>query len=454
MKQTFSRKQKIQQLLTILLPIFVTQVALQCMSFFDTIMSGHFNKENLAGVAVAVSYWVPISAGLCGIFQAVMPIVAQYIGANERDRIANSVIQAVYLALVVGGGVILLGYFSVEPLIQFMKLEPEVERVAISFLHAIGIGVLPLFVYTVIRSTLEGLGLTRVTMFITLLSFPINVTLNYLFIFGKFGFPRLGGVGSGIATASMYCIILIVALIFVKRNARLRELGILSRWEKIEWKQWKTVLKIGLPMGLAIFFEAGVFCLVTLLMSEYDTITIASHQSALNFASLLYMLPLSIAISLTILIGFEVGAKRFEDAIQYARIGLFAALGLACFTAILLLLFRTEIAGLYTKDPTVRELTETFLIYAIFFQFLDAIGAPIQGTLRGYKDVGSVSIIALVSFWVVGLPVGFVLAKWTSLQAFGYWIGFIIGIGIGAVALFSRLGYIERRFRRDIPNRA
>lgn len=450
MKQTFTKKQKFVQMLYILLPIFVTQVAMQLMTFFDTIMSGQFNKENLAGVAIAVSYWVPVYTGLSGIFLAVTPIVAQYVGADQRHRIASSVTQAAYLSALIGLGVIILGFFAVDPLINSMKLEAEVARVAKDFLSAIGIGVIPVFIYTVIRATIDGLGLTRVTMFITLLSFPINVLFNYLFIFGKLGMPRLGGVGAGIATATTYIIILTVGFIFMKRNAMMQELGMFMRWEKISFKAWKEVLRIGLPIGLSIFFEVSVFSMVTLLMSGYDTVTIASHQSALNFSSLLYMLPLSIAMSLTILIGFEVGAKRYQDAKQYARLGIFTAIGLASLCAIFLVVFHSNVAGMYTQDPEVKALTETFLIYAIFFQLSDAVAAPVQGTLRGYKDVNSVFIVALMSYWVIGVPVGFGLAKLTDLGAFGYWIGLITGLAFGAIGLFIRLGVIERRAKKGL----
>ena len=447
MKQTFTMNQKLKQVIIILLPILVTQVALQCMSFFDTVMSGNFNKENLAGVAVAVSYWAPVYTGLTGIFLAVTPIVAQNMGAGNRSKIASSVIQAAYLSLLFGVAVLILGLFAVDPLINLMNLEAEVDRVAKSFLKAIGIGVVPLFVYTVIRATIDGLGMTRVTMFITLLSFPVNVLLNYLFIFGNFGFPRLGGVGSGVATAITYIVILIVALLFVKRNALMRELALFSRWERIRFAEWREILRIGVPIGLSIFLEVGVFSMVTLLMSGYDTVTIASHQSALNFASLLYMLPLSIAMSLTILVGFEVGAKRYQDARQYARIGMVSAVLLAVICAIFLVIFRVKIAGLYSQDPIVIAMTESFLVYALFFQLSDAIAAPIQGALRGYKDVNSVFIIALVSYWVIGLPVGTMLAKLTPLEAYGYWVGLITGLAVGAIALFLRLRVIERRVR-------
>nr|WP_157282695.1 MATE family efflux transporter [Paenibacillus assamensis] len=445
MIQTYSRKQKIKQLLAILLPILVTQVTMQLMGFFDTIMSGQFSTEHLAGVAMAVSIWVPVYTGLSGIFLAVTPIIAQHVGAGRKDKIASSLIQAAYLSIIVGIAVIVIGAFVLDPIFNWMTLEPEVARVAREYLSALGIGVIPLFLYTVLRASIDGLGQTRITMFITLLSFPINVFLNYCFIFGKFGMPRLGGVGAGVATAITYIVIFIIAVILMKRNEMMRSLGMLGRFEAISFAHWKEVLTIGVPIGLSIFFEVSVFSAVTLLMSNYDTVTIASHQSALSFASLLYMLPLSIAMSMTIVIGFEVGAKRIQDAKQYARIGILSAVSLSVFCAVFLFLFNENISRLYSNDPQVVALTQVFMVYAIFFQLSDAVAAPVQGILRGYKDVKSVFIIAFCSYWIVGLPVGYVLAQTTSLEAYGYWVGLIAGLAIGAVALFLRMAHIERK---------
>jgi MATE family multidrug resistance protein len=180
-------------------------------------------------------------------------------------------------------------------------------------------------------------------------------------------------------------------------------------------------------------------------MSTYDTVTIASHQIALNFASLLYMLPLSISMALTIVIGFEVGAKRYKDAKEYSYLGIVLAVLLSLLTAAVIYFFRSEIAGIYTNDRVVVALSAQFLIYAIFFQLSDAIAAPIQGALRGYKDVNVTLIMALVSYWVIGLPTGYYLANNSDFMAFGYWIGLIAGLAAAAVALSARLWFIQTR---------
>lgn len=197
MKQTFTLQQKIVQLLHILLPIFVTQVAMQLMSFFDTVMSGNYSATHLAGVAIGGSIWAPVYTGISGIFLAVTPIIAHHMGAGRKGEVSPSVTQAAYLSVIVGAVVLLVGSFVLEPILSAMRLETEVHRVAKDYLIALGFGVIPAFLYTVFRASIDGLGETRVTMFITLLSFPVNVTLNYFFIFGKFGFPEMGVLAPG-----------------------------------------------------------------------------------------------------------------------------------------------------------------------------------------------------------------------------------------------------------------
>lgn len=432
-------------MLYILLPIFVTQIVIQLMAFFDTVMCGNYRTSDLAGTAIATSITVPIHMGINGIFFAMTPIVAQHVGAKKQQLIASSVTQAGVLAIIFGIIVIGIGICTVDPVLRAMKLDVDVHQVAKQYLQAISFGIIPSFLYMVLRASIDGLGLTRITMTITLLSFPINVLLNYLFIFGKWGLPSFGGAGAGIATAITYLIITSVTVGFLRYNNRMREMGMLRIWKGISFPHWKEMLRIGLPLGLSIFFEVSIFSVVTILMSKYNTATIAACQAAMNFASLLYMLPLSIAMSLTILVGFEVGAKRFHDAKVYARLGIFFSISLATLCAIYLLLFHNEVAGMYMKEETVREITATFLIYAIFFQFSDAVGTPVQGTLNGYKDVNAVFFITLTSYWIIGLPFGYILATWTDLQAYGYWVGLISGLTAGAVTLFTRLWYVEQR---------
>lgn len=438
--------QKAKQFAVILLPILVTQLALSAMAFFDTNMSGKFSSTALAGVAIATSIWIPVQTGLSGILMGITPIVSQLMGARRENKVSYQVIQALWLAVVMALVVLGIGYAVVPSLLDGMRLEPEVRQVALHYLAAISTGIVPLFGYTVLRSFIDGLGQTRVSMAITLLSLPINVTLNALFIYGLWGFPRLGGVGAGVASAATYWIVFLTAVFVIHRLHPFTDFMMFSRLPRVSFKTWKELLTIGVPIGFSIFFETAVFAAVTLFMSSYDTVTIAAHQAAINFASTLYMLPLSICMSLTILVGFEAGSRRMKDARQYAKLGIGTAIALSLIAAVILLLFGRQVAGLYSNEPRVVELIQQFLLYAIFFQLSDAIATPTQGVLRGYKDVNVAFVLAFISYWVIGLPAGYLLANYTSLAAFGYWIGLITGLAAGAVLLLLRLIKVQRAY--------
>jgi len=450
MYQTNSWKEKIRQLLTVLLPILVTQLALFSMTFFDTVMSGNASPTDLAGVAIGSSLWVPVQAGLTGILLAVTPIVAQMIGANRREEVPFTVMQALYFSVAIAIVVLLAGAFALDPILHMMNVEPAVHDIARGFLHALAIGIIPMFMYTVLRCFIDALGLTRITMFITLLSLPINVVLNYLLIFGKLGFPQLGGIGAGYASAITYWCILLISVYVVHRVEPFTQYAIFSRFHQISLRAWKELLRLGVPIGFTIFFEVSIFAAVTLLMSNFDTATIAAHQAAMNFASFIYMVPMSISMSLTIMVGFEVGAQRFKDAKQYSYMGIGIALVLASLCGVGLFFFTEQVAGFYTNDEQVLQLAKHFLLYSILFLLSDATAAPIQGILRGYKDVTIPFIVALVSYWVIGLPLGYYLANYTTWGATGYWIGLISGLAAGAVFLFGRLLSVQRQRAKSI----
>ncbi|MEN1935530.1 MATE family efflux transporter [Paenibacillus sp. 102] len=446
MKETHSFLQKTKQFVLLFFPIFVTQMSLFAMSFFDTTMSGHASAADLAGVAIGTSIWIPVSTGLTGILMATTPIIAQLVGSKQKEQVPHIVIQAVYLAIGVSLLVILIGFFAVSPILSGMHLEEQVEHIASQFLSIISIGIIPLFVYTVLRGFIDALGKTRTTMIITLLSLPINVILNYVFIFGHFGFPKLGGVGAAIASTATYWCILLITIIIIRTKEPFASFGIFRRLYRLSISSWKELLALGVPIGFAIFFETSIFAAVTLMMSNFSTTTIAAHQAAMNFASLLYMTPLSLAMAMTIAVGFEVGASRYTNAKQYSFIGIGLALAFALLYSILLFFFDDQIASIYTTDIVVHDLAKEFLIFAILFQISDAIATPVQGALRGYKDVNMALIMTLIAYWIIGLPLGYILATYTSWAAKGYWIGLIIGLAFGATFLLIRLFQVQRKY--------
>ena len=446
MNQTITIRQKINQFLYILFPILITQIALSAITFFDTNMSGKFGTADLAGVAIGTSLWIPIQTGLSGILIGITPIVSHLLGSKRETDVAYKVTQGIWLSLIVSICVLIIGSLCLSPILNFMNLEASVRDIAFRFLGAISFGVIPLFGYTVLRSCIDALGQTRVSMFITLIALPVNVGLNYLLIFGHWGFPRLGGVGAGVASAITYWVIFAIALVFIYRAEPFINLRLFRKYHSLSLSSIKELLTIGVPIGFSIFFETAVFSAVTLLMSRFDTMTIAAHQAAINFASTLYMIPLSICMTLTILVGFETGSGRLKDARQYGWLGIGLAAILSLATALVLLFAGSHVAGLYSTDSDVISLIQHFLIYAIFFQISDAIATPTQGVLRGYKDVNPSFIICFIAYWVIGLPFGYILVTYTDLGAYGYWIGLITGLAIGAILLLSRLIIVQKRY--------
>ncbi|GAB2553328.1 MATE family efflux transporter [Gracilibacillus alcaliphilus] len=450
MFQTKTLQEKIRLFMIILIPILITQVCMYLMNFFDTIMSGQASSVDLAGVAIGSSLFVPVQMTMVGIMMAMSPIVAQLTGAQQQDKIKTTVQQGIYLAVALGLIITVIGAFLLDPVLSLMDLESEVAHIAKYYIIFMGLGMVPLFIYNLLRSYVDGLGHTRISMFIILISLPINIILNYLFIFGKFGFPALGGIGAGVASGLTFFINAFIAIYIVHYVRPFREHKILHQLQKPDFKQWFIHLKLGVPIGFSIFFEVSIFSAVTMMLSSYSTNTIAAHQAAMNFASLLYMIPLSIAMALTITVGFELGASRIKDARIYSYMGIVSGIAIAIIAGGLIYLLDNQVASLYSTDPEVLALTKQFLYYAIFFQFADAVGAPVQGILRGYKDVNVTFWMSLVSYWLIGLPSGWLLANYTALDAFGYWLGLIIGLSAGAITLFGRMYYMQWQLSRQL----
>lgn len=445
MKQTFTLQEKTKQIFILLIPILITQLGMFSMVFFNTIMSGKYHSTALAGVAIGSSIWSPIFMGISGILLAVSPIVAQRFGEKKSNDVSSIVKHGIYLSIIIAALVITLGFFLLDPILDIMKLEPEVRETAFNYLIGLSYGILPLFIFNVLRSFIYALGKTRVIMVIMLLSLPANFFLNYVLIFGNWGFPELGGAGAGYATSITYWAIMGMTVFIVRTQEPFSSYHVFADLKEFSWDKCKEILKIGVPMGLSTFFETSMFALVTILLSKFNVTTIAAYQSALNIVSFLYMIPISISTALTVLVGYEVGARRYKDAKHYSWLGVYLAIFIALVTGLLVVVFRYQVAGFYSNETAVIKLTANFLIFALFFQICDAIQVTAQAALRGYKDVNLAFIMTLIAYWLICLPVGYLLAHYTSLEARGYWIGLTVGLLAAGIALSIRLIYIQKR---------
>ncbi|NGP46121.1 MATE family efflux transporter [Bacillaceae bacterium SIJ1] len=446
-------KEKVILFLKIIWPIVVTQVGLAAMNFVDTVMSGRVSKEDLAGVAIGSSLWMPVFVGINGILMAASPLIAHLIGQGKHKHISRTVSQTLYVAVGMAIVLFIAGAFFLRPILGLMELEPKVEHVAFHYLIGLSIGIIPLFATNVLRYFFDAQGFTRITMMIILLAIPFNVVLNAGFIFGYFGLPALGGIGAGYATAITYWITFLISVIITFRNRTFREHKLFIKWPRPELKAWKEILSIGVPMGLSVFFEASIFSVVTLFMGAlFDTLTVSAHQIALNVTSMIFMVPLSMAMGLTILVGYSVGGGKRENARQYAILGVGGSIGFLMLCSVFLFTFREVIASAYTTDPAVIQLAGAFLMIATLYQVSDGAQASLQGVLRGYKDVNVPFWIAFVSYWIIGIPSGYILAQMTTLGPFGFWVGIIIGLTSAAIGFLIRLRTIRKRDSRFVTH--
>ena len=437
-------RDKLRRLLSVMVPIICTQIAIMGMNFFDASMSGQAGDVDLAGAAIGGNIWMPIQTGLSGILMAAMPLVANLLGAGEKQKIMVVVRHGLLLALgfallVLAGGAAFLPHF-----LQNMGLAPDVYHVALWYLAGLGLGVIPFFMITPLRSLVDTLGYTHLTMRIYLLALPLNACLNYVLIFGKLGLPRLGGIGAGVASGLTFWLLLCIFAFVLTRLEPFKSYDVFGLVRpKASWL--KEYLRIGVPMGVSIFMETSIFGVVALFIAKFGTETIAAHQAALNFSSLVYMLPLSFSLALTIVVGVEYGAKNYQGARDYVTIGLQTSLGIAGFYMLAEYFLREQIALIYTANPEVVALVKVFLLYAIAWQTGDAIAAPIQGILRGYKDVDATFWASMLAYWGICLPLGLFLDYKVGNGAFAYWQSLDCGVLSSATLLSIRLIWLQRK---------
>jgi MATE family multidrug resistance protein len=441
---------KLKHIIQIMLPIFVTQVTIMGMGVADTVMSGHAGANSLAGVAIGGNIWMPVFTGLNGILMAVTPIVAQSLGAGKKTAIAGSFWNGIYLACILGLGTILTGIITLDKLLQQIQLTPQVHAIALHYLTGIAWGIIPFFINIILRAVIDTLGYPQLTMKLFLLTFPVNVFFNYVLIFGKFGCPALGGAGAGYGTSLTCWLLLLAFILILKKMPTLQELHLLEK-QPLSLARMKEHLRLGIPSGFAILLETSIWGIVGLFMAKFGTETIGAHEAAINFESLLYMLPLSFSLALTILVGIEVGARRYGSAVQYAKVGIGFNLILALIFVVVLLTCSRYIAMFYGAQGHMLTLTRHFLFYAACFQLLDATATPIQGILRAYKDVKFGFVASLIAYWGICLPLGYYLDTGLGQGPYGYWQGLISGIFFSALLQAGRLLYVQKKYRRLNP---
>jgi multidrug resistance protein, MATE family len=428
------------------LPLILAQLAAIGSNVIDAVLAGHVGAHVLGAVAVGASIWsLAIVTGI-GMMMAVPPSISQLDGAGRRHEAGAVFRQAIWLAL--GMGVVL--WFAVrhaEPLIKLIGVAPGLYIDVGEFLRAISWGAPALTCYFALRGLSEGLSMTRPSMYFSFGGLVLLVPLGYIFMFGKLGLPPQGARGCGIATATVLWVEMLAFAIYVACHRNYRGLGIFDHFEWPDLRRIGVLMHIGLPMAITLLAEGGLFVAAALLIGTMGEDMVASHQVALNVAALFFMIPLGLAMAITVRVGNAVG-RGDASGVRYAG---FCGIGLTLVTQLvsagLMLGIPHFIASLYTRDKTVIALASQLLVLAGLFQFSDGIQVASNGALRGLKDTRVPMAITLFAYWLIGMPVGWWLAFRADLGARGIWMGLIAGLTMAAVLLFARFWRSSRRYQ-------
>lgn len=439
---------EVRELLVLVVPIVIAQLAHTAIGFVDAVMAGRVGPQDLAAVALGNSIWVPVYLLMTGVLLATTAKVARLFGAGDENAVGPLVRQALWLGLAVGL-ICAAMLCSAAPVLRLMKVAPELVEPSMGYLYGVATGFPFIALYQVLRCFSDGLGRTRPSMVIGILTLLLNIPLNYIFIYGKLGLPAMGGVGCGWATAVVMIASLLAMLVWQKWAPYYQASRVFERFDWPNWAVIRRLLEVGLPIGIAIFAEASIFSVIALLIGGLGATVVAGHQIALNFSSLVFMLPYSLGMAITIRVGQALGRGQPREARFAAGIGILVALLLACLTSSGMLLGRDLIASLYSTDAAVLAIASGLIVFAALFQFSDAIQVTAAGALRGYQDTRATMLITLFAYWGIGLPVGYGLglADWFGPASgpAGLWQGLIVGLTCAALMLGVRLQRCARR---------
>lgn len=445
-------KKDIKKLLSVMIPILVAQVSTAGVTFINTTMAGHAGADDLAGVSVGAGLFYPLLASIIGLLMAGTPLMAQLIGRKERESLPFIVRSGMVIGLLVWALFTAAYFFFIDDLLASLALEAAVEHIARYYLMTM-IGVVFFLALMIpLRCLTDTAGSTSISMKLFLMAPVINGIFNYLFIYGHGGMPALGGIGAGLATMMTYGFLLGLFLLVVMKSKDLGGRQIFASLA-LRSKDLREYLVVGVPSGLSIFMEMSLFSLIIVFLSRYGTDALAAYQIADNFASLVYMLPVSCSMALTILIATAVGAGDMTLARRYKKAGFVVAMAGAMMTASFTVLFRNSIGSVYTDDAAVALIAGQFLIYSAGWQLFDAISTPIQGILRGLKDTRISFVLMVLAYWGGCFPMSLFLDSHTALGADSFWLGLDFGVGCSAFLMILRLLYVERKLDgRPMPS--
>ncbi|MCU6435056.1 MATE family efflux transporter [Undibacterium sp. Jales W-56] len=434
-------------------PVLIGQLATVGMGVSDVAMTGHASANDLAAVALGASLWSIVLVTVMGVMMAINAIVAHEVGASADHKIPHIVRQSLWMGF--GVGVLACVLLNLSTLVfDHLYLEDSVRDKAAEFVHVISIGLPAFACYRALYGYTASLNQTKPVMLIAIGGLAFNICINWLLIYGHWGLPQLGATGCAVATGVGLWLMLAAMICWIRKAPAYQSTYPFTHREAPNWHEIRSMLRIGLPIGVTYFAEVSAFGVIGLLVARFGVTAVSAHQIALNFSSLVFMVPLSFGIASITRVGQALGENDPHRARFSSWVGVGMALGFAIISALLITVFRHEIAAAYTSDAAVQQVTINLLLLAALFQLSDGAQVAAASAIRGYKVTRTPMLIHLAAFWGVCIPLGCALGlapawlPWRPAQpmaATGFWISLVVGLTIAAIALLIYLHRVSHR---------
>ena len=422
-------------------PLVVNNLVIAGMMLANTLFAGRLGPEPLAGVAVGGSYYQMFWLFGLGVLMSISPIVAHAYGGGRDEEVGRRFRQGVWLALMLAVPLV-SALACVKPLLVWFGTDARAIPHAAGYVYAMCFGMPAMLVFLAHRYTSEGIGWTRPVMYTAAVGLSTNIAANWVFTLGHLGVPAQGAHGCGIATALANWAMLITMHVYQRRHAIYRRFGLFDRFDPPDRKAIGEILALGIPIAGSVVSEGALFAVAALLMSTLGTVTVAAHQVALSYASLMFMIPLSLHSATTIHVGHQVGRGDFVAGRNAGWSGIAMCGLIMALSSLVILAARHGIAAAYTTDLAVRELAVWLLLFVAAFQIPDGLQVGSAGALRGFKDANVPMALNVVAYWLVGFPAAWWFGIHQRIGPSGIWSGLIAGLVTCAVFLILRYRHV------------
>lgn len=430
-------KLHIKETLTLAYPVIISQLGFIMMGVVDTMMVGGLGAVPLAAASIANSLFILILIIGTGISYGITPPVSIAAGAKKLDE-CGILFRNSFFINIITAFVLLLSTYLISFLIPLLNGNKSVVNQAMSYTQILGLSILPAMLFQTYKQTLEGLSIVKPAMVVAVTANIVNAAGNWIFIYGKFGFPEMGLNGAGWATFFSRTFMGAALMYYVVKGRKFRSYDIFMHFREIRLHIIKKILGIGIPSAFQYVFEVGAFSFAVIMVGWLGTKQLAAHQIAINLASVSFMATLGISSAGGVRVGNALGR---HDVDEIRKAGFTAILLGASFMAlcgVLFIIFRNSLPALYISDPKVISIASNLLLIAAVFQISDGTQAVGIGILRGLTDVKAPTFITFIAYWVLALPIGYLLGFTFKLNVIGVWIGLLIGLSASATMLTLR----------------